>query len=59
MLPKDIVMLVSYLNTKLRDDDMSFSQLIEINGEDPEMIKEKLENAGYKLDETINQWKLR
>lgn len=59
MLPKDTVMLVSYLNTKLRDDDMSFDQLVEINGEDPAIIKEKLESAGYKLDKTINQWKLR
>ena len=31
MLPNDINMLVSFLNTKLRDDDMSLAQILEIN----------------------------
>ena len=31
MLPNDINMLVSFLNTKLRDDDMSLEHLLEIN----------------------------
>ena len=28
MLPNDINMLVSFLNTKLRDDDMSLAQIL-------------------------------
>ena len=31
VLPNDINMLVSFLNTKLRDDDMSLEHLLEIN----------------------------
>lgn len=33
-LPKDVPILVSMLNMKLRDDDMSLNTIIEINGED-------------------------
>ena len=31
MLPNDINMLVSFLNTKLRDADMSLAQILESN----------------------------
>ena len=57
MLPNDINMLVSFLNTKLRDDDMSFEQLIEINDADINEIVAKLRVNGFFYDETVNQIK--
>lgn len=57
MLPNDINMLVSFLNTKLRDDDMSLSQVLEINDANEGEIMARLENNGYFFDETINQIK--
>lgn len=57
MLPNDINMLVSYLNTKLRDDDMSLSHLLEINDVNEDQIMSNLEVNGYYFDETTNQIK--
>lgn len=57
MLPNDINMLVSYLNTKLRDDDMSLEHLLEINDANVDDVMLRLENNGFCFDETINQIK--
>lgn len=57
MLPNDPIMLVSFLNTKLRDDDMTLDQIIETNGGDINTIKTKLNQAGYEYDNTVNQLK--
>lgn len=57
MLPKDINMLVSYLNTKLRDDDMSLEHLLEINNADIDEIMIQLHQNGYIFDEANNQIK--
>ena len=43
MLPNDINMLVSFLNTKLRDDDMSLAQILEINDANEIEIMELLD----------------
>ena len=43
MLPNDINMLVSFLNTKLRDDDMSLEHLLEINDADVDVVMERLQ----------------
>lgn len=57
MLPNDINMLVSYLNTKLRDDDMSLSHLLEISDANEDEIMNNLKVNGYYFDETTNQIK--
>ena len=57
MLPNDINMLVSFLNTKLRDDDMSLVHLLEINDENVEEIMNRLQEHGFIFDETNNQIK--
>lgn len=57
MLPNDVNMLVSFLNTKLRDDDMSLSQVLEINDANEIDIIGRLEANGFYFDETINQIK--
>lgn len=49
MLPNDINMLVSFLNTKLRDDDMSLAQILEINDVNEIEIMELLDVNGYYL----------
>ena len=43
MLPNDINMLVSFLNTKLRDDDMSLEHLLEVNDADRDEVMMRLE----------------
>jgi hypothetical protein len=57
MLPKDIHMLVSFLNTKLRDDDMSLHHIIEVNNGNQEEIEVRIQQAGYAYDSTIRQIK--
>ena len=47
MLPNDINMLVSFLNTKLRDDDMSLAQILETNDANEIEIMELLNVNGY------------
>lgn len=59
MLPKDINMLVSYLNTKLRDDDMSLEQILEINDANFDEIMLSLDKNGYIFDEKNNQIKIK
>ena len=51
MLPNDINRLVSFLNTKLRDDDMSLAQILEINDANEIEIMELLDVNGYYFDE--------
>ena len=58
-LPNDINMLVSFLNTKLRDDDMSLAQILEINDANEIEIMELLDVNGYYFDEKINQIKIK
>lgn len=57
MLPNDINMLVSYINTKLRDDDMSLVHLLEINDVSIDDMMLRLEENNFTFDETINQIK--
>ena len=57
MLPNDINMLVSFLNTKLRDDDMSLEHLLEINYINLNEFMTRLDRNGYFFDENNNQIK--
>lgn len=57
MLPNDINMLVSMLNMKLRDDDMSLATIIEVNDGDYHEIMNKLAANGFYYDENNNQIK--
>lgn len=56
-LPRDINILVSMLNMKLRDDDMSLENIIEINGENYSEILAYLKSNGFEYDEKTNQVK--
>ncbi|MBR1470020.1 MAG: DUF4250 domain-containing protein [Lachnospiraceae bacterium] len=46
-MPKDPVMLLSYVNTQLRDNYASLEDLAASNGVSAEEITEKLSAAGF------------
>lgn len=56
MIPKDPVMLLSYVNTQLRDSYTSLSSMCEDKGLNPEEIKIKLADIDYQYDRTRNQF---
>ena len=56
MLPNDIHMLVSMINMKLRDDDMSLSHILDIHDMNEEDFLKRLEDNDYYYDETSNQF---
>ena len=55
-LPKDPFMLLSYVNTQLRDNYTSLSELCKSLGEDEDAIRGTLENAGFVYDEGLNRF---
>lgn len=57
MLPKDPVILLSYINTQLRDNYKGLEALadgLDISSEEVAEIREKLEGIGYKYDADKN-----
>lgn len=56
-LPKDIAMLLSYTNTKLRDEFSSLKDFCENYNVLEEEIKEKLAKINYFYNEEENQFK--
>ena len=55
-LPKDPFMLLSYINTQLRDNFSSLSELAASLGEDEEQIKATLAGAGFIYNEELNRF---
>jgi hypothetical protein len=56
MLPQDPVILLSYLNTKLRDQYPSLEALCDDLQADAGEITEKLKAVGYNYDPQRNQF---
>ena len=56
MIPKDPVMLLSYINTQLRDFYPSFEDLCEDKGLNTEEIRKKLSGIDYVYDLERNQF---
>jgi len=56
MLPQDPVILLSYLNTKLRDQYPSLEALCDDLQADAREITAKLEAVGYAYDPQRNQF---
>lgn len=56
MIPKDPVMLLSYLNLKLRDYGMDLESLCEDLEIDRAMVEEKLAGIDYHYDGERNQF---
>lgn len=57
MLPNDPVLLVGYLNLKLRDEFSSLDDLCETLDIDLDFIVKKLKEAGYEYREDSNQFR--
>ena len=55
-LPKDPFMLLSYINTQLRDNYPSLSELAASLGEDEKSVKGILEGAGFIYDCDLNRF---
>lgn len=55
-LPKDPVMLLSVVNTKLRDYYSNLEELAAAEGISVEEIENKLRNINYIYDENKNQF---
>lgn len=56
MLPSDPMILLGFINTKLRDDFDSLERLCEVLGTDPEEISRKLASIDYFYDEALNKF---
>ena len=56
MLPKDPVILLSVINTKLRDFYPSLESFCDANGVSAEFICGKLETIDYQYDEKLNKF---
>lgn len=59
MLPNDPVILLSVLNTKLRDFHVNLSDLCDNEDIDEAEITDKMKSAGYVYDNKTNQFKAR
>ncbi|MCD8239775.1 MAG: DUF4250 domain-containing protein [Clostridiales bacterium] len=56
MLPKDPIILLSYINTKLRDEYSSLDDLCASLGENRDEIKKSLSAAGFVYDSSLNKF---
>ena len=56
MLPKDINILLSFVNMKLRDEYASLGDLCASLDEDESELTARLERAGWRYDEALNQF---
>jgi len=55
-IPKDPVILLSYVNTQLRDKFPTFEEFCHCSGTDKEELVEKLQNIGYTYNTEKNQF---
>ena len=56
MIPKDPVMLLSFINLKLRDYYSDLDKLCEDLQIDKEELLAKLEGNDYRYDQTVNRF---
>lgn len=56
MLPQDPIILLSFVNTKLRDEYPSLDELCAALDVDREELLRKLEGVGYTYEEQRNQF---
>ncbi|MBP5364999.1 MAG: DUF4250 domain-containing protein [Bacteroidales bacterium] len=57
MIPQDPIMLLSYVNTRLRDEFSSLDELCNTIGIDKNELITKLESIDYVYYESQNQFK--
>ena len=56
-LPKDPMILLSFVNTKLRDEFTDLEEFCKEEDISIEFLKEQLESIGFQYNETIRQFK--
>lgn len=56
-MPKDPVILLSFVNTQLRDNYASLEELCSAYGEKPDSIISKLKTINYEYDRKLNAFK--
>ena len=56
MIPKDPVILLSYINTKLRDEYGSLSELCAVLDADEAAIRDTLAGLDYRYDSVHNRF---
>ncbi len=56
MLPNQPMILLSFVNTKLRDDYASLDELCEDFHVAKDEVEEKLASIDYEYDETLNKF---
>ena len=56
-LPKDPIMLMSFVNTQLRDHYANLEELAKAYGISGEEITEKLNTVGYEYNKEQNQFR--
>lgn len=56
MIPNDPIILLSFLNTKLRDKYRNIDEMCDDMELDREQIEKKLLSVGYKYSDTRNQF---
>ena len=56
MIPQDPVILLSFVNMKLRDEYPSLDELCAGLGEDRAALEDKLAAIGYEYDPAVNQF---
>lgn len=57
MIPSDPFILLSYVNTKLRDDFENLDELCRVLDVDKNSLTDKLGKAGFSYDAATNQFK--
>lgn len=55
-IPQDPIILVSYVNTKLRDQFATLDELCRTYELDEEELRNTLDSVDYQYDETTNQF---
>lgn len=55
-IPSDPAILLSYINTQLRDNYPSLDELAKSLSENSEEIKQKLASIGYEYDSQLNKF---
>lgn len=56
MLPKDPMMLLSFVNTQLRDNYSTLEEFCSVYEVSKETLMETLKSVDYEYDETQNQF---
>lgn len=56
-LPKDPMILLSFVNTKLRDEFTDLEEFCKEEDISIESLKEQLESIGFQYNKTIRQFK--